>query len=139
VDLEEALTAFDRTEANLRRLGKALDELTGLIPEGIVFPGSSPEALRYAELERTIADIAAALPAIDGLRVEVAPPSLQEIAQTRLDAADIGEPQILIDLGESISPPARLIAAYRDRFSRSRDAWSGIASRTSWSIVCYRS
>lgn len=120
MDLNEALQQFDRTELNLRRLEKVSEQLLALIPDGIVFDSSTPEGRQHSSLRRSFHELTAALPAIDGFRIEADPPTLDDIAQHRLDAAEISEPQILISLEQQISAPDDAIDDYRHRFNRAR-------------------
>lgn len=120
MNLEEALRQFDHTELNLNRLEAVNGELLELIPEGINFAGSTDGGRRHAELCRNFADLANALPAIDGFRITATPPAIDEIAQARLDANEIGEPEALIHIGEMVQEPASQIDEYRFRFSRAR-------------------
>jgi hypothetical protein len=122
MDLEQALTQFDRTEANLARLQSVWNRMQELIPSGISFPGDAPEELLYEDLSRAFADIASGLPAINGAQLDALPLTLREIAQQRFDAAEISEPEILIGLGEEMAAPARAVAEYRHRFIRARKA-----------------
>ncbi len=118
--LDDALRQFDRVETNLRRLEAVNEKLLSLIPEGINFAGSSPEGLEYSNLSRSFVELAEALPPIDGFTVGARPVPLDDIAQSRLDSAEISEPQILIDLGQEVGAPADSIAEYRHRFERTR-------------------
>lgn len=120
MELNEALRQFDRTEVNLRRLEEISAQLQERIPDGIEFPGSSPEGREHASLRRSFHDLTNALPAIDGFQFAVDPPTLDDIAQSRLDAAEIDEPEILIALGRRISEPDEAIDEYRHRLKRAR-------------------
>ena len=120
MDLDSALRQFERTEANLRQLEAVRDQMDALIPEGIVFAGSSPEGRQHTELCRRFDDLVSALPAIEGFRVDVAPMALDDIAQWRLDAFEASIPESLIDLDQRIAAPAEALADYRHRFERMR-------------------
>ncbi len=120
MDLEEALEQFDLTAANLSRLEEVWSELEGLIPTGIAFLDAGPEGRRYRELTRAYSEIASALPAISGYRVEVTPMELNAIGHARLDAAELGEPWIEVSLEEDIYGPSKAIEEYRFRFERAR-------------------
>jgi len=120
MDLNEALEQFDRTEVNLHRLEKVNGELENLIPGGIVFAGGSPDGRQHESLRRTFAELVQSLPAIHGFRLEVEPWSLDEIAQARLDAAELGEPGAHIYVSQALAAPAEAIDTYRHRFERSR-------------------
>lgn len=120
MDLDEALQQFDLTEANLERVEKVTAELQNLIPDGISFSGTSAEGLRYRELVRQFRDLRNALPLVDGFRIEAEPLGLDEIAQARLDAQDLGEPQVIIDVETQIGEPTAAIEEYRHRFLSQR-------------------
>lgn len=98
MDLNDALKQFDAVETNLARLDKVMESYEALIPPGISFTAGSPEGLRADELQGAFRDLVASLPPIDGWTIDSALVDLDDIAQSRLDAADIGEPQIEIDL-----------------------------------------
>ena len=118
-DLDSALTAFDRTDANLRRLDNIWSQMQALVPSGIVFGGGSEDD-RYRELVWGFDEIATALPALSGYRIESRPMELNEIAQGRLDASEIGEIEIAIRLEEDIERPGLEIRQYRLRLDRAR-------------------
>jgi hypothetical protein len=120
VDLERALTQFDRTQTNVERLEQVWQRMQELVPDGIVFPGTAPEELLYEELTGAFGEIASALPTIDGQGFQAWPVSLRDIAQRRLDADEISEPEILISLGEDMTEPGREIARYRRSLARAR-------------------
>lgn len=119
MDLDAALNQFDRVEANLERLEAVHAQLMSLVPDGIEF-GSSPEARQYRELCGAFSEIVAALPPIDGFRITAEPLEREAIAQARLDANEISEPEILISLGRDMDAPIVDIDEYRRRFSGTR-------------------
>ena len=119
-NLEEALLAFDRTDANLRRLEQIWDELISIVPAGIAFIGGSQEDERYRELSWGFDEIASALPDISGYRIASRPLELNEIAQGRLDASNVGEVEIEVRLSEDIERPGQEIHDYRLRLDRAR-------------------
>jgi hypothetical protein len=119
-DLEAALLSFDRTDANLRRLEQIWGEMTSIVPEGIAFVGGSPEDERYRELAWGFDEIASALPESSGYRIHARPLELNEIAQGRLDASEIGEIEIAVRLSEDMDQPGREIRDYRLRLDRAR-------------------
>lgn len=122
MDLNETLNRFDAIEANLARVDRVLEEYEALVPEGIVFTTGSPEGLRADELLAAYAELVACLPAIDSWRIDAQPVPLDDVARTRMDAADIGEPEVLIGLSEAMAAPAREVAAYRRKFTKQRRA-----------------
>jgi hypothetical protein len=122
VDLNDALKRFDAVETNLVRLDKVIEDYEALIPPGISFASGSPEGIRADELQAAFGDLVASLPPIDGWTIDAMLVDLDDIAQARLDAAEISEPQIEIDLHRQLSEPARQVAEYRRRFSKLRRA-----------------
>jgi len=118
MDLDEALNQFDRAEANLNKLEALWDKLSALIPQGIVFGG--PEDREYRELRRGYANVLKGLPPIDGWSITANPLELAEIAQSRLDAAELGEIEISISLERGINEPELQIDEYRSRLQRKR-------------------
>lgn len=60
-----ALEQFEAAEANLVKLERLWDELSGSIPEGVSY-GSDPE---YEDRARSYSLLLAALPKIDGRRL----------------------------------------------------------------------
>jgi len=120
MDLDKALTQFDRTEANLRQLEGVVQRLEAMIPEGITFMSGSPEGREHNELRRRFAELVGALPALGGFRVEAQPLTVDEIAQWRMDAFEAGIPESLVDLDQQIAGPGESVADYRHRFERMR-------------------
>jgi hypothetical protein len=110
------LEQLEATEANLERLEALCKDIEGLIPSGISFEPVPP----YEDNCRAAMELADCLPAIDrwGLNLEFL--DLDDIAQTRLDAMEIGEPTAEIDLYRSIENPSRQLREYRFRFNRKR-------------------
>jgi Restriction endonuclease len=132
VDLDEALGQFDLVDANLRRLDSAWERYLASIPEGIVFADGSPETRATEDLQRGFAEIAGSLPAIDGFRITASPLDLDEIARKRLDASEIDEPEILLQLSQRMLEPADEMAEYRFRFNRSRQL---LVRERAWELV----
>lgn len=120
MSLEQALEQFDAVETNLLRLEKVWAEMQKLIPDGPVFMGNSPEALRYTELLRSYEMILQGIPAIGECGIKAVPWELDEIAQNRLDAWEIGEFAAKRSVEEAIDEPTRALEEYRFRFSQAR-------------------
>jgi hypothetical protein len=120
LNLDEALAQFDLVEVNLSRIEKTWAEIEGLIPTGIVFGETGPEGRRYRELVRAYSELAAALPPVSGYAISTIPMGLNEIAQSRLDAIDLGEVSIEVSVEEGIDAPSREIDEYRFRFEHAR-------------------
>jgi hypothetical protein len=61
-----------------------------------------------------------ALPKIDGWKPSIQLLELDEIAQMRLDAEEVGEFECKVSVEQSIEEPAKLLREYRYRFSQKR-------------------
>lgn len=120
MDLDHALKQFDLVEANLAKLEKVLERMTALIPSGVAFMDGSPEDREYRELGRTYDEIRATLPAIDGRRITAALDELDQIAQQRLDAREVGEFECMVMVEQGISARSHQIDEYRHRFNHKR-------------------
>lgn len=129
MDLERALAQFDRTESNLRKIEAILADASEFTPSGIAFPGASPEGLRHSVLRRQYTDLIRALPAINDFRITAEPPSLEEIAQPRMDAFQASIPGGTDDIDNAIVRPAYEASEYRHRLERARAALSRDAAR----------
>ncbi|MGZ8362225.1 MAG: hypothetical protein ACXW3D_00055 [Caulobacteraceae bacterium] len=116
MDYMAALQAFEATEANLVKAEAVWTKAYSLIPTGIAF-GSDAE---YERLARDYAALIQSLPLIDGWRPTAEPLALDDIAQHRLDAAEIGEISIEITLQRLIDEPAQQLAEYRYRLEHKR-------------------
>lgn len=120
MDLEKALEEFDSVETNLRRLEKVWEEMQQITPSGFTFLGTSPEGLRYAELQRSYSRISNGLPAIDGYRITAVPEDVDDITEWRTNAQEVGEFEFAMHLEQRIEEPIREIDEYRSRFRRAR-------------------
>ena len=120
MDLEEALEVFERVETNLTRLDRVLRQLDLLTPDGIVFGSTEPEALKYEDLRRSFSDLLTGLRPLDGFVPNSEPMALDDIAQWRLDAFEVGEPGMSIGLSERISQPHEELSEYKHRFAKAR-------------------
>jgi len=125
--LMEALREFEATEANLVKLERLRREIENLVPKGIQF-GTNPD---YEDRCRAFEDVLASLPMIDGWKPAFGFPDLNDLAQSRLDAEDIGELSLWVEAEDSIEIPGRDLREYRFRFDKKRraliqDALSGL-------------
>lgn len=120
MDLADALIQFERAETNLARAETTWSEMRDLVPSGIAFMSGSEEGARYAHLARDLRELVAALPAIDSFQPGFEIPDLDDIAQSRLDANEIGEISIAIGVEQSLASPGEDLAEYRHRLERSR-------------------
>jgi hypothetical protein len=116
--LKAALKSFEATEANLGKLEKLWDEISALVPRGIVF-GPHP---KYEDLVRSYKHILDSLPRIDGWKPESLPMDLNDVAQSRLDALELGEPPAEIAVENWIESPADDLREYRFQFNKKRRA-----------------
>lgn len=114
--LNAALRHFEAAEANLVKLEKLLAEIEAAIPSGIAF-GDNPD---YEANCRNLDALIAALPRIDGWKPEIILMELDEIAQNRLDAQEVGEIECIVSVERQIEEPSRLLREYRYRFNQKR-------------------
>jgi hypothetical protein len=122
MNLEQALVEFDAAETTLRRLEGLWQKMNELVPAGIVFEGGSAEGIEHEDLRRAFQDLTAGLPPIDGWSITELPWTLNEIAQARFDAQEIGEFEAIVSVEEGINTPGGAIREYRFRFNRARRA-----------------
>jgi hypothetical protein len=120
VDLNRAIADFDATETTLRRLESVWERLTALVPQGIAFVGDSPEGIEYEDLCRAFRDLTEGLPPIDSFRIAAEPTPLDDIAQSRFDAQEIGYIEAITNVEAGIAQPGEAIREYRFRFNRAR-------------------
>ena len=113
-----ALERFEATEANLVKLERLWDELESLTPASIQFGGSA----EHEDRVRCYSLILRSLPAIDSWRPETEPMEIDDVAQNRLDAMELGEPHILSSVEAEIEKPGRELREYRFRFNQKRRA-----------------
>jgi len=116
--LNTALKQFEATEANLVKAEALWGEITGLIPDGIVF-GDPTEGI-YDDRCRAFRDIQKSLPQIDGWAMPLCLLELSEISQRRLDAEVTGELECKVVVEESLFEQEKHLQEYRYRFSSKR-------------------
>ena len=114
--LNDALRHFEATEANLIKAEQVLSDLEKAIPAGIAF-GVDPS---YENDARVFDTLVESLPMIDGWKPTIRVMDLDEIAQNRLDAQDVGEIDCLVSVERQIAEPSRLLREYRYRFNQKR-------------------
>lgn len=120
MNLDQALGEFDAAETTLRRLEDVWQRLIELVPSGISFMGSSAEGIEYEDLQRAFRALADGLPAIGTSRISEVPLDLDEIAQNRFDAQEIGEIEALVAVERGVSTPGEAIREYRFQFNWAR-------------------
>ncbi len=114
--LNAALRHFEAAEANLIKIEKVLGEIEAAIPNGIAF-GENPE---YEENCRSFDALLNSLPKIDRWKPSIALMELDEIAQNRFDAQEVGEIECVVSVERQIGEPAKLLREYRHRFNQKR-------------------
>jgi len=115
-NLDEALRQFEAAEANLSKLEKLWSLLEKNVPKGITF-GANPV---YEDACRSYEHLLAGLPLIDGWQPTALPLELDEIAQSRIDAFEVGEVSIEIEVDRRIEKPGKELREYRFRFDQKR-------------------
>lgn len=120
MNLDQALGEFDAAETTLRRLEDVWQRLIELVPSGISFMGSSAEGIEYEDLQRAFRALADGLSAIGTSRISEVPLDLDEIAQNRFDAQEIGEIEALVAVERGVSTPGEAIREYRFQFNWAR-------------------
>lgn len=114
VELNDLLSAMDRTAANLAKLEGVWARAASFIPTGPA-RGSDPE---YDDLRRAWNDLLPGLPVIDGWTITGGLPDIDELGQTYLDYFEISEPAFTLD--EAGQQPGKDLAEYRYRLHRAR-------------------
>lgn len=114
--LNAALRQFEAVEANLGKAERLLGTLMDAVPQGIQF-GSTAE---FDQTWREFQDIIATLPKIDGWKADIYVMDLDEVAQQRLDAIELGEIEFTIAVETRINEPPKQLAEYRYRFNKKR-------------------
>ncbi len=114
--LNAAIRQFELAEANLTKLERLWSLIEAEIPDGICF-SESPEVEDYC---RSYAYILEHLPAVDGFKPKSLPMDLDAIAQSRLDAVEVGEFECHVATENAIHAPARELRAYRYHFNQAR-------------------
>jgi len=115
-NLDEALRQFEATEANLSKLEKLWILLSKNIPTGISFVSNAV----YENSCRSYENLLAKLPLIDGWRPTSLPIELDNIAQSRFDAAETGDALSKIKIDCKIEKPVKELREYRFKFDQKR-------------------
>jgi hypothetical protein len=94
-DLEAALGTFERVAANVVKAERVWAEIAG----------EQLSADEHDDRIRVFVDLTAALPAIDGFRVDAVPMSKTERELARWDAGEVDEPEFYVRTEEQIARP----------------------------------
>ena len=116
MDINAALRQFEATEANIAKLKRIFQEMGKLVPSGISFGSDS----QYDDLTRSYMEILSALPTIDGLKPDALPIDLNQLAQWRMDAQELGEPSEMVAADEAVELPLRQLEAYEHKLRSKR-------------------
>lgn len=111
-----AIEQFETTEANIVKLERLGQEIIDIIPNGIDFS----ENPKYEDLCRAYYDIIEILPKIDAWKPQERFLELDEIAQSRLAAQYVDEPECYFGIEDRINRPAQELREYRYRFNKKR-------------------
>lgn len=111
-----ALRHLEAAEANLEKLERIFEESQKRIPTGITFGKDDV----YEELRRSFADVLLALPAIDGWKPTCQLVDLDDVANSRMEAAEFGEIGMMNSAEEAIDEPGRQLNEYRHKFNGKR-------------------
>jgi Restriction endonuclease len=114
--LDNALREFGAAEANLAKLERLWNLLQKNTPSDIVF-GANPV---YEDACRSYKQLLVELPLIDGWKPMALPWDLPEIAQSRLNAREIGEIHIQIEIEGEIEKGGKELRKYRFYFDQKR-------------------
>lgn len=114
--MNAALRRFEAVEANLVKAERLLDAIGAAIPKGIVFGTNADYESNCHHFEALFA----ALPKNKGWKPEIHLLDLDEIAQERLDAQEVGDIECVIAAERRIDEPSKVLRQYRFRFDQMR-------------------
>lgn len=114
----KALESFEGAEANLTKLEGLWAELRERTPQSVVFGGDA----EYEDRLRSYRLLLNAIPKIDGWKPTAEPRDLNEIAQSRFDAMEAGEPLAQVYAEEWVEEPGVELKEYRFRLNNARRA-----------------
>lgn len=115
-DVMSALSAIERTEANLDKIERIWSELQELLPAG----GDTADNGEYENRARSFDLLVDGLPAIAGWKPRLAAPDLDALSQTRLDLMELGDPAEQALFERALWSEGRQIREYRFHVHRLR-------------------
>ncbi len=118
--IDDALRVFAATEANLMKIERLWDEIAKLIPDGIRFACSTPDAATYENDCLAFRSILPHVPALDGFRITDELLDLDDIAQMRMDAHEVNDIECALTIERQIASQGPIIRKYRFKFNRAR-------------------
>jgi len=114
--LNAALRIFEAAEANLAKIERVWQEIHAQLPNGIQFGIDEG----YENNCRIYSSIMEQLPKIDGWKPSRQPADMDEIANNRFDAQEVGEPEVLMSVEKWIEEPGRELREYRFKLDKKR-------------------
>lgn len=111
MDLSEALNQFDRTRANIELLQNLWHRYERHIPTSPVFGFDTPEVDR---IRWEFSDVVKSLPAINGERLEVELPAIDDISQAMIEYREILDSEV--DIYRALDDFQRLPKRELDRY-----------------------
>ena len=114
--LNFALRNFEAVEANLVKAERLLHKIESTISKEDTFE-SNPD---YEDNCRDLNTLINVLPKIDGWKPEITLMELDEIAEARLQARDVGVFEAILSVERQIEKPSKLLREYRYRFNLKR-------------------
>ena len=114
--LAAKLQLFSATETNLAKLDALWRQIEGLVPSGPAF-GSTPE---YEELCLAFRRILSSLPAIDKFRIEDQLYDHDAAGQMHLDALELDDFAVRVQVEKDLSAQGRQLQEYRLRLQTKR-------------------
>lgn len=114
MEINNLLSALDRTAANLAKLEKIWSRAEVFIPKGPA--AGSP--VEYDDLRRAWSDLLPGLPMIDGWTITSPLPDIDAMGRAFIDYNEIGE--IAFPVFEEGEQPGKDLAEYRYRLNRAR-------------------
>lgn len=107
--MNDALKRFETVEANLVKAERILKQIYEKIPSDVVF-GTDDDFDKDARNFRHIYDT---LPKIDGWKPDIIIMNLDEIAQNRMYAKEIGDIECMVSVENQINQPRKDLKEYR--------------------------
>ncbi|MHA7961253.1 restriction endonuclease [Streptomyces sp. L500] len=115
MDLEELLSAMDRTAANLAKLERVWEQAASFMPSR---QSSTASGREYDDLVRAWADLLAGLPTIDGWTITDPLPDIDELDRSMFQTRDAGVSTAWVE--DMAAQPGKDLAEYRHRLNRAR-------------------
>jgi len=115
--LDKALREFEGAQANLVKLERIWNELREMMPNGIAF---GPPNELYEDKLRSYEQILSFLPRISEFKPKTIPWELDDIAQERINAKEVGDFEAQVSVEKWIDQPRVELREYRFRLQNLR-------------------